>query len=119
MPWNKQLLRETKYLPYGICIQYLIWEVWDTKALTCPERFTFSLSAPSLTDGDRISERIALQCLCRAHLHMQCATLALLHGPSRLATSPNANDLLHAGLHICHAKRRADIAWPHGRGLAA
>jgi hypothetical protein len=50
---------------------------------------------------------------------MQYATLALLRGLSRLAALLNANHVLHVGLHICHAKPRADIAWPHGRGLAA
>jgi hypothetical protein len=50
---------------------------------------------------------------------MQCATLALLRGPSRLAALLNVNALLHVGLNIYHAKQRADIAWLHGRGLAA
>jgi hypothetical protein len=52
-------------------------------------------------------------------LHVQGATLALLRDPSRLLGLLNANDVLHVGLHVYHAKRRADIAWPHGRGLAA
>jgi hypothetical protein len=110
MPWNEQLVREMKYLPHGMCIQYLIWEVWDIKALTCLKSFIFSLSALSLTDGDRISERSALQCLCRAHLHMQYAALALLRGLSHLAALLNANDVMHVGLHIYHAKSTADIA---------
>jgi hypothetical protein len=76
-------------------------------------------SAFSLTYGDRLSERSALRCFCRAHLHVQGATLALLRDPSRLLGLLNANDVLHVGLHVYHAKRRADIAWPHGRGLAA
>jgi hypothetical protein len=50
---------------------------------------------------------------------MQYATIALMRGPSRLAVPLNGNDVLHAGLHVCHAKPRADTAWPHGRGLAA
>jgi hypothetical protein len=49
---------------------------------------------------------------------MQYATIALMRGPSRLAVPLNGNDVLHAGLHVCHAKPRADTAWPHGRGLA-
>jgi hypothetical protein len=53
------------------------------------------------------------------HLHTQRAIPALLRGPSRLAALLNANHVLHVGLHVHHAKSRADIVWPHGRGLAA
>jgi hypothetical protein len=61
----------------------------------------------------------ALQCLCRARLHMQCAILALLYGLYRLAALLNANHVLHVGLHIYHAKQKVDVVWPHGGGLAA
>lgn len=39
--------------------------------------------------------------------------------PSRLTALHNANCVLHVGLHVFHAKLRADVAWPLGRGIAA
>jgi hypothetical protein len=41
---------------------------------------------------------------------MQYAALALLRGLSHLAALLNANDVMHVGLHIYHAKSTADIA---------
>ena len=78
----------------------------------------FHFSALLMAIGHQ-REVSALQCLCRAHLHMQCAILALLYGLYRFAAFLNANHVLHVGLHAFHAKGRGDIAWPHGRGLVA
>jgi hypothetical protein len=79
----------------------------------------FQLSALSATIGRwRVVSYNAIvghTCIC----NVKCLTTALLRGPPRLAVLLNGISVLHVGLHICHAKPRADTAWPHGRGLAA